>query len=575
MTKVTGKTLSRTDFVAKANKYVEDVLTGEIPACKQVIAACVRQRKDLQRQGDGQFAYVFDHAKANRVCAFISNLQHVKGELAGQKIKLEPWQCFILTTCFGWIHKETGRRRFRRAYLEIPRGNGKSALSSGVALFALCADKEAGAEVVVAARVKEQTRFVMETCQQMVRGNKPLRDKFSLSVLAKSVVQDVSMSSLKALASEEDSLDGLSVHLGIIDELHAHRTDGVYSSLSTACAKRVQSMLWMITTAGSDQAGVCFAMHQFTERLLDGLATDESFFGIVYTIDPEDKWDSEAAWRKANPNWKVSVQPDAVAQECNRAKQIASQQASFKMKHLNLWMNADSTWLNMTKLQGCVDETLTEESFEGQQCIIGVDLASKLDLCAEVRLFAKLIEDKTHYYAFGTYWLPEETVQNSTNAAYSGWAANGKLQMTSGSVTDLDFIEQGIRESGQRFKVRELAYDKAQATQMMTHLTNEGMTCVEVGMNVITLSPTMKLFEELVSSNRFHFNDPVLAWAITNVVCHRDVKENIYPRKPKNVESKIDPLVALLLALSRTILAPLDGEDENASVYERRGVLVL
>lgn len=575
MTKVSGKTSTKTDFVTKANKFIEDVLSGEVPACKQVIAACERQQKDLQRQDDENFAYIFDAAKANRVCMFISNLQHVKGELAGQKIKLEPWQCFILTTCFGWLHKETGRRRFRRAYLEVPRGNGKSALSSGVALYGLCADKEAGAEVVVAARVKDQTRFVMETSQAMVRKSKSLRDKFGLSVLAKSVVQESSLSSMKALASEEDSLDGLSVHFGVVDELHAHKTDGVYSSLSTACAKRAQSMLWMITTAGSDQAGVCYSMHQFTERVLEALATDESFFGIIFTIDVEDKWDSEAAWRKANPNWKVSVQPDAIAQECNRAKQIASQQASFKMKHLNVWMNADSTWLNMTKLQGCIDESLREEEFEGQQCIIGVDLASKLDLCAEVRLFAKLVEDKTHYYAFGTYWLPEETVQNSTNAAYKGWAENGKLQVTSGSVTDLDFIEQHIRESGERFKVRELAYDKAQATQMMTHLTNEGMTCIEVGMNVITLSPTMKLFEELVSSNRFHFNDPVLAWAITNVVCHRDVKQNIYPRKPKNVESKIDPLVALLLALSRTILSPLDGEDANDSVYDRRGLLVL
>jgi phage terminase large subunit-like protein len=563
------------DYTAQANKYVADVLDGTIPACRQVIAACKRQQNDLAKQGSETFPYVYDASKGNRICAFIEVLTHVKGELAGQKIKLEPWQCFILTTCFGWVHKDSGRRRFRRSYLEVPRGNGKSALSSGVALFGLCADKEAGAEVVVAARVKEQTRFVMETSQQQVRKNKKLRAKFALSVLAKSIVQESSMSSLKALASEEESLDGLSVHLGIIDELHAHRTDGVYASLSTACAKRVQSMLWMITTAGTDQAGVCYAMHQFTERILDGIATDDSFFGIIFTIDPEDRWDTEDAWRKANPNWKVSVQPDAVAQECNRAKQIASQQASFKMKHLNLWMNADSTWLNMAKLQTCIDESLSEKDFEGQQCIVGVDLASKLDLCAEVRLFAKTIEDKTHFYAFGTYWLPEETMQSSTNAAYKGWAATGKLQMTSGSVTDLDFIEQGIRESGQRFKVRELAYDKFQSSQLMTHLTNEGMTCVEVPMNVNTLSPTMKLFEELVSSNRFHFNDPVLAWAITNVVCHRDVKQNIYPRKPKNVESKIDPLVALLLALSRTILSPLDGQDESQSVYKTRGILVL
>jgi phage terminase large subunit-like protein len=317
---------------------------------------------------------------------------------------------------------------------------------------------------------------------------------------------------------------------------------------------------------------VGFEMNTFTRKVLDRVATDESFFGIIFTIDAEDRWDVEDSWKKANPNYGVSVMPDALAQEANRARQLPSQQSNFRTKHLCQWMSADTTWIDARKLEACADPKLSEEEFTGQQCTMGLDLASKLDLCAAVKVFTRTIDDATHYYAFGKYWLPSDTVESSNNASYKGWARSGFLTVTEGSVTDLDFIEEEIREAAKKFGVREIAYDTFQATMLANHLLAEGLAMVETGMTVKNMSPAMKLLEELVSNGRFHFNgDPVLAWCISNVVCHRDVKDNVYPRK-QNDELKIDACVALLMALARTILQPLE---EAASIYDRRGLLTL
>lgn len=567
--KVAGKI--STDFNAVAQKYVEDVLSGEQIACKWVKLACERQQRDLAKQEDESYPWKYDATKGERVCKFISNLPHVKGPLGGKKIKLEAWQVFILMTTFSWVSKDNGNRRFRRVYLELGKGNGKSALSSAIALYLLAADNEQGAEVYSAARNREQARVVFDVAQAMARRSPDFRKKFGVQVLAHTIVKRDTLSVFKSLASDGQSLEGINVHGAILDEVHAHAGREVYDAISSACQKRLQSLLWMITTAGTDQSGVGFEMNTFTRKLLDRLAVDDSFFGIIFTIDAEDRWDVEDSWKRANPNYGVSVMPDALAQEANRARQLPSQQSNFRTKHLCQWMSADTTWLDARKLEACADPKLNERDFSGQQCTMGLDLASKLDLCAAVKVFTRTIEGQTHYYAFGKYWLPEDTVNSSNNASYRGWERQGYLTVTSGSVTDLDFIEEEIRQAAKNFEVREIAYDTFQATMLANHLLAEGLAMVETAMIVRNLSPAMKLLEELISNGRFHFNgDPVLAWCISNVVCHRDVKDNVYPRK-QNDDLKIDACVALLMALGRTILQPL-GE---GSVYDKRGLLTL
>ena len=322
------------DFVGIATDYANKVISGEIPACKFVIQACQRQIDDLANPPAG---YRFSEEHAARVCRFVELVPHIKGEKAkgGELLKLEPWQVFILSTVFGWVDK-AGNRRFRRVYIEVPRGNGKSALSSPIALYMLAMDREAGAEVYSAATTREQARIVFQTAQSMARKMEGFRKRFGVEVTAHAIVQMRSHSSFKALSAEGHTLDGLNIHLAVVDELHAHKTPDVWEVLESGAGKRPQSMLWAITTAGFNKYGVCYQVRDYALKVLSGDATGiaaDAQFGIVYTVDEGDDFYSEEALRKANPNWAISVDPDYVRQNAAKAKQVVKDRVNFLTKH--------------------------------------------------------------------------------------------------------------------------------------------------------------------------------------------------------------------------------------------------
>src|SRR5581483_9592671 len=311
------------DYISIPQQYVDDVLSGAIPACKWVKLACQRQADDLARQADPTWLFRFDPDKAARVCSFIEKLPHIKGPLTGQRIVLSPWQIFILTTVFGWVSKITGFRRFRRVYSEIPRGNGKSTFSSGVALYMTAADKEGGAEVYSAAVTKEQAGIVFNDAKKMLRHETAaaLRERLGLTALEHSIHHPKSNSLFKALASENGALDELATHLSVLDELHAHKTRDVYDVMETSLGKRPQSLLWSITTAGSNRAGICFEVRDRITKILEGVFDEPTVFGIIYTIDDEDDWATIEAQQKANPNFGISVFADDLAQKLRKAQQ--------------------------------------------------------------------------------------------------------------------------------------------------------------------------------------------------------------------------------------------------------------
>jgi phage terminase large subunit-like protein len=438
----------------------------------------------------------------------------------------------------------------------------------------LSADGEGGSDCYVAGRTREQTKAVFETSQAMVRRSPELSKKLGMEVTAHAIVQRESVSSFRSLASDSQSLDGLNIHCAIVDELHAARTREVFDVLETGCQKREQSLLIAITTAGSDRAGIGYEIHTYVQRLLDRLAENESFFGCIYTIADGMDWRTEAAWICANPGWDSCIDQEGIRQLAKKAAQLPSSKPAFISKHLNVWVNADTVWIPAEKLQSSLDPTLKESDFAGSACYVGLDLASRLDLCAAVRLYTRTIEEKEHYFAFGNYWLPTETSDASQySSTFRAWEESGHMVLTPGSATDLDYVEASLIETSQAAKVKEVAYDQFMATQLIQHLEAEGVTCVQVPMTVRTMSPAMKMLEEAVAQGRFHFNDPCLAWCISNTVCHRDQKDNIFPNKDdKNSQRKIDGLVALLYAFSRLAVAPLDDE---RSVYETRGIITL
>lgn len=591
-----------TDYVSIANQYALDIVAGRIPACKWVKATCQRQLDDLKREAeDPSWPYYFDGASGNRICGFISRLRHVKGKWAGQRIDLEPWQVFGLVCVFSWKRKHDHLRRFRTVYDEEPRKNAKSTKLAGVGLYMLTADDEFGAEVYSAATKKEQARLVFDIAQQMALRDGEFRARFGVQTFKNSIIVANTASKYLPLSAEGETLDGLNVSCALIDELHAHKTRQLHDVLDSGAGARAQPLLWKITTAGSNRAGVCYDQRIYLTKILnsvlkrhggmgykvDGAAIDdETFWGIIYTIDEGDDPLDEKTWRKANPNYGVSVEPDDLRRMAAMAKSQSAALNEFLTKRLNVWVNADSSWMNMLSWDACGDPNLKESDFHGQPCVAALDAAFKKDLFAKVKIFVR----GRDVYAFGRYYMPQALLEQRGYEQIAAWARDGWIRTTPGEVLDIEAVREDLigseacakrgveshRLSGdvagdvKLFELKEVCYDPAQLTQFSTELMELGLTVVEIRPLVLNFSPAMKELDELVTAKRFHHNgDPVLAYAISNVVCHRDAKDNIYPRKESD-NQKIDPALALIMGISRFLVL----QDPN-NVYNDRGLRTL
>lgn len=550
-------------------RYAKAVVSRQIPACKWVRLACKRQLNDLKRKyNKDKWPFIFDLEKAERVCRFMELLPHIKGEWAGKKIKLEDWQCFYLSTKYGWVYKETGFRRFRTSYMEVPRKNAKSTISSGEMLYSGSADGEMGAECYSAATTKQQARIVFDVAQKMAQRSREFRDKYGVRVRAHDILVSGTDSILTPVSAEAGNLDGLNVHYASIDELHAHKTRAVYDVIETGAGARAQSMISIITTAGTDITGICYELHEYLCKVLEGVFTDESFFGLIYTVDMVDKWASEDELKKANPNYGISVKAEYLQNLLNKAKRSPASAANFKTKHLNIWAQSDTAWMDMEKWRKCGGVVTKLDDFKGEKCWIGLDLSSKIDVSALVLLFYR----NGLWYPFGRYYLPEDLVEEkegTTHSHYRAWAETGRFVLTPGNVIDIDFIEEDIRDICTKFDVQSIAYDPWQATQLATHLMADRLPMVEMRQITANMTEPMKQLEALVHARKMRHGDcPVLTWMISNVVAHYDKKDNIYPNKEKHA-NKIDGAIALIMALARAILQG----DEPASVYETRGIV--
>lgn len=486
------------------------------------------------------------------MCVFIERLPHIRGRWKSPTLVLEPWQCFILTTVFGWVD-ENGNRRFRTVYIEVPRKNGKSAITAGVGLYMLAADGEAGAECYSLATKREQALAVWTVARFMALRQPALCREYGVEVRARSVLADGGAGYFQALSSDENGLDGLNPHFAGIDELHAHRTRAVHDVMDSATGARTQPLMWEITTAGSDVSGICYEQHDYTVKVIEGTQDDPQHFGIIYTVDKEDleseDWFNERLWKKANPNYGVSVNPLDMMRKARKAKALPSAQSEFLRKALDVWTQVDSPWMDMTAWHACADRSLKLEDFRGKRCWVGEDLASKIDIAAKVRVF----DDGGIVYVLcghDSFYLPERAVRDSTNASYQGWAASGFLATTPGNIIDFEYIQDSLREDAKRFEVAAVAYDPHQATQHATTMLGEGFPMVEVRQTVLGLSEPMKELQALVMSRKLkHDGNPVLTWMISNVIAHTDKKDNIYPNKQR-VEKKIDGVIAIIMALA-------------------------
>lgn len=551
------------DYIAMAEQYVDDVLSGRRPACKWERLACQRHRRDLERQGTDAFPYVFNpelvdakgkaYRPALRVCAFAELMPHIKGDWAarGETIRLGGWQAFFLVSVYGWVHRDTLKRRFRKADLFVPRKNAKSTKAAVVGNYMLAADGEHGAEVYSGATSRDQAQEVFRPARLMAQAKPDFRAHYGVLVNISSLVVLDTNSKFEPVIGKPG--DGASPSCSVVDEYHEHDTSELYDTMWTGMGARTQPLLLMITTAGSNIGGPCYQHQVELQKVLEGVLVDETRFGIIYGIDAGDDWTQPEALVKANPNFGVSVFGDFLLAAQAEAVRDPRKAAVFKTKHLNMWVNAASPWLNLEALQRCGDPAMTAEDFRGETCWTGTDLASKNDIASKAKVFRRMVDDQWHYYAFTRHWLPEATVQKPENGHYQAWVQQGHLVQTPGNMIDLRAIQEDIEQDSELHVVGEIAMDSWGSREIAPALQAGGFTVVDVPMTTRHLSEPMKLIAALVDAGRFHHDGNLASvWMFANVEVFEDRNENIFPRKSKP-ENKIDAAVAVILAMSRAL----------------------
>lgn len=542
-------------YAAVAEGYARDVIEGRILAGQYVRLACQRHLDDLAWQADDAFAFRFDAKAGAKVCGFIELLPHTKGKWAatGQRLKLEPWQVFFVMCAFGWLRKTTGKRRYRKVLLLVPRKNGKSALAAGIGLYMLCADGEHGAEVYSGATSEKQAWEVFRPAKLMAQKTPALLSHYGVEVNASNINIIATGSRFEPIIGNPG--DGASPSCAIADEYHEHQTDAQVSTMETGMGAREQPILLVITTAGDNIAGPCFEMQQEAQQALEGTRRDDETFALIYGIDPGDDWTDPGILRKANPNFGVSVFEDFLLARQTEAMTTPRKAGAFKTKHLNVWVQSRDAYFNVLRYQETADPKVGGrpvflEEFEGQECIIGIDLAEKRDLAA-VELLFRYDEG---YARFGRYYLPEETIELPENEHLRRFRDEGRLIQTDGAVTDDREILEDLLEFTKRFDVREVVFDPAHSRQMSVELMEQGIACIDFANKPSLMNEPTRKMDALIASRQLHHDgDPMFAWMLSNVV-NRTRTGDLHSPAKQRPGNKIDGPVACIMALGRWLL---------------------
>lgn len=531
-----------------AQKYCQQILSGEIPSCKWIKLAAERFQSDLKRTD-----IFFDDVLYHHAVEFIEELHHTIGSHAGKNFILEPWQHFIIANLFGFIRKD-GFRRYSRAYVEVPRKNGKSTFSNAILLYGLLADGEEGAQVYSAATKLDQAMMVFAEGARVCRKLDWLSEAVNVYNSINNRRINYGESVYRPLEWNPGKQDGLNTHMAVIDEYHAHPNDELYNVIRNSMGARKQPLLFVITTAGFNRESACYRHRQYCTKVLENAINDDSLFSVIYTLDEDDDWKEPQNWAKANPNWGVSVNPRQLEEGLSEAMELTHKEVEFKTKLLNVWTDTANVWISDENWMKCKNDI--EPS---GVCFGGLDLATTGDFCALSLYWPEVSHFKTWY------WLPEENAKRRNDQqgdAIRGWAREGLIDVTDGNVTDYSHIRYKIGELAEKYQIKEIAYDRWNATQIVNDLVSDGMTMYPFGQGFGSMSAPTKELERLVKSkNISHDGNPVTRWMLGNVMIKRDPADNIKIDKAKSGD-KVDGLVSLVMALG-TYLQEAQKEQEQ------------
>jgi phage terminase large subunit-like protein len=555
----------------RAKQYIKDVASGKLTACRYVRLAVGRHLADLERSKDPSWPYRFDEGKAIRSIKFAQLLKHSKGKWAKRKesLRLEGWQQFIKWCVHGWVRKDTGTRRFRKAYVEVPRKNGKTTLAASDVLDLFFLDGEEGAEIYTAATKRDQAKLCWAEVASMIRKQPALRERVDILNNTSTIRLKGTLSVIKALGADSNTEDGLNPLMGVIDEYHAHKTADMVNVLESGMGSRAEPFIEIITTAGTNQHGPCYQEERtLAVNTLEG-GGPEDFFCIIFTLDEGDDWTDPSVWGKANPNLGVSVYEEYLASRVNLALASPRKQNDVKTKNFNIWCSAQTAWIPHDTWDACGGDVDTQ-ALAGRPCTAGLDLANSVDLSAVALVFPPR-DMETDYQILVRYYMPEDVVDEKTRTdkvPYALWVEQGWITATPGNIIDQDFIEADLRAVFDLYDCERTAYDPWNASQIVTHLRAEGMTMVPMRQGYATLSPISKSFETLLLSKRIrHGRNPVLAWNMACTSVKEDENGNIRPVKPERGSGmRIDGILATIMALGLA-LEEVDGTADDGTLW--------
>lgn len=562
----------RYPHVNAANKYARDVVAGRISACLYVRQACQRHLDDLKKEKQANYPYRFDRAKGEKICQFAELMVHTKGKWAGQPIRLEPWQKFALAVPFGWVRKSDGLRRFREIYDEIPRKNGKSVLGAIIGLYMGFAEGEPGAEVYSAATSEKQAYEVFRPAYMMIYKNPGFRNRFNID-LGGTIKNPGNIYSLESDSRFETEIgkpgDGASPHCWLQDEYHEAKTDVAYDTGKTGMGARMQPMMVVITTGGTNTACPCYLKRKQAIKVLAGEIVNDELFVLIYTIDDEDGWQDFEQWRAANPNIGVSVMEDFLRSQHRTAIQESKKRNTLKCKHLNLWSNAGEVFFDMVAFDNAADPTMLLSDFGGRPVWMGLDLAAKKDLCALMLLF----KEGELYSLFSRYYLPEDRTKGEDMEHYAGWAHDGYIQTNPGRRIDYSIIREDIEQFAKDFDVDPpidnpgykensgkgaVCNDPWNAQQLVSELELKKIGVTEISQTVQSLSEPMKELDAVICSGKFrHDGNPVTQWCFANTMARIDKNDNVFPFK-EGEENKIDGAAAAINAMCQAMVVDVE-----------------
>ena len=515
----------------------------------------------------------YDKDAADYAVMFIESLCHTKGTWAGKPFELIDWQEQIIRDLFG-VLKPNGYRQFNTAYIEIPKKQGKSELAAAVALLLLCGDGEERAEVYGCAADRNQAKIVFDVAVDMVRFCPALSKRVKILESQKKITYLPTNSSYQVLSADVANKHGFNTHGVIFDELHTQPNRKLFDvMLQGSGDARMQPLYFLITTAGNDTNSICYEVHQKAIDIAEGRKVDPTFYSVIYGAAEDEDWTDPKVWKKANPSLGITVGIDKVKAACESAQQNPGEENAFRQLRLNQWVKQSVRWMPMDKWDACAFP-VSEDDLEGRICYGGLDLSSTTDITAFVLVFPPL-DEEDKYYILPYFWIPEETLDlrvRRDHVPYDLWERQGTLMTTEGNVVHYGYIEKFIERLGERFNIREIAFDRWGAVQMVQNLEGMGFTVVPFGQGFKDMSPPTKELMKLVLEEKIaHGGHPVLRWMMDNIFIRTDPAGNIKADKEKSTE-KIDGAIATIMGLDRAIRC---GTDTGASVYDSRGLLFI